>query len=185
MLPFFFFLRPNPALKRDVNDELLVKGLTALTISPRGSLSKLNTNARVPEPESWLGGKHVLLADTIRMARIACSKSMSGEIVDLRCKLNPTFLGLRSYFSPFEDERIEVNGSGEYCRVQNSYSLDCSLAWFRVRLLIRCWCLGWIRSRRECRLKAQKKLKRPETSLLKPKNHSIHRGFRFREIFCL
>lgn len=66
------------------------------------------------------------LADTIRMAIIACSKSMGGKTVDLRCKLNPTFLGLRSYFSPFEDERVVVNGSGEYSRVQNSYRLDCS-----------------------------------------------------------
>lgn len=49
------FLRPNPALKGDVNDELLVKGLTAPTISPRGSRSKLVTNARVPEPEPCLG----------------------------------------------------------------------------------------------------------------------------------
>lgn len=50
---------------------------------------------------------------------------MSGKTVDLRCKLNPTFLGLRSYFSPFGDERVVVNGSGEYSRVQNSYRLDC------------------------------------------------------------
>lgn len=62
----------------DVNDEILVKGLTALTISPHGSRSKLVTNAQEPEPEPCLGRKHVLLADTIRMARIACSKSMSG-----------------------------------------------------------------------------------------------------------
>lgn len=121
----FHFSSSKPALKSDVNDELLVKGLTALTISPRGSLSKLVTNARVPEPEPCLGGKHAILADTIRMARIDCSKSMSGKIVDLRCKLNPTFLGLRSCFSPFEDQRVVVNGIGEYCRVQSSYRLDC------------------------------------------------------------
>lgn len=91
-----FYLRPNPDLKSDVNDEQLVKGLTALTFSPRGSRSKLVTNARVPRTRAMPRGKHVLLADTIRMARIACSKSMSGKIVDLRCKLNPTFSGLRS-----------------------------------------------------------------------------------------
>lgn len=50
-----FFLHPNLALKSDVNDELLVKGLTALTISSRGSRSKLVTNARVPEPEPSQG----------------------------------------------------------------------------------------------------------------------------------
>ena len=109
-----FYLRSNPDLKSDVNDEQLVKGLTALTFSPRGSRYKLVTTLEYPEPEPCLGGKHVLLADTIRMARIACSKSMSGKIVDLRCKLNPTFLGLRSKLSPCEDERVVVNGSGEY-----------------------------------------------------------------------
>lgn len=119
------FSSSKPRAQSDVNDELLVKGLTALTISPPGSRSKLVTNARVPEPEPCLRGKHVLFADTIRMARIACSKSMSGKTVDLRCKLNPTLLGLRSYFSPFGDERVVVNGSGEYSRVQNSYRLDC------------------------------------------------------------
>lgn len=90
-----FYVRPNPDLKSDVNDEKLVKGLTALTFSPRGSRHKLCHNARVPRTRAMPRG-HVLLADTIRTARMACSKSMSGKIVDLRCKLNPTFLGLRS-----------------------------------------------------------------------------------------
>lgn len=54
------FSSPKPRPLSDVNDELLVKGLTALTISPRGSRSKLVTNARVPEPEPCLGDKHVL-----------------------------------------------------------------------------------------------------------------------------
>lgn len=65
------FSSSKPRAQSDVNDELLVKGLTALTISPHGSRSKLVTNARVTEPEPCLWGKHVLLADTIRMARIA------------------------------------------------------------------------------------------------------------------
>lgn len=52
-----FYLRPNPGLKSDVNDEQLVKGLTALTFSPRGPCSKLVTNAQVPRTRAMPRGQ--------------------------------------------------------------------------------------------------------------------------------
>lgn len=41
----FIFSSSKPRAQSNVNDEQLVKGLTALTISPHGSRSKLVTNA--------------------------------------------------------------------------------------------------------------------------------------------
>lgn len=54
-----FHLPPNPDLKSDVNDEQLVKGLTALTFLLVVLVPNLTRTLKYPEPESCRGSKHV------------------------------------------------------------------------------------------------------------------------------